>query len=86
MPPGAFVADVVELAMMGAAEGDGELVTDLAPESLGLGEADVMGVGRDRATENARLRCDVAEMVLVAEAAGFAEGQRALVDPVAKLG
>ena len=86
MPPGAFVADVVELAVMGAAEGDGELVANLAAERLGLGEADVMGVGRDRAAENAGLRCDVAEMVLVAEAAGFAEGEGALVDPVAKLG
>ena len=72
--------------MMEAAEGDGELVANLAAERLGLGEADVMRVGRDCATENTRLRCDVAEMVLVAEAAGFAEGESALVDPVAKLG
>ena len=72
--------------MMGTAERDCELVANLAAERLGLGEADVMGVGRGGATENARLRCDVAEMVLVAEAAGFAEGERALVDPVAKLG
>jgi hypothetical protein len=40
--------------------------------SLILGEADVVGVGRDCAAENARLRCDIAEVVLVAEAAGFA--------------
>ena len=86
MPPGAFVADVVELAVMGTAEGDGELIADLTAESLGLGEADVMGVGRGGATENARLRCDVAEMVLVAEATGFAEGEGALVDPAPKLG
>ena len=72
VPPGALVADVVELAVMGTAEGDGELVADLAADRLWLGKADVMGVGRDRATENARLRCDMAEMVLVAERAGFA--------------
>jgi hypothetical protein len=86
VPPGEFVANVVELAMMGAAEGDGELVADLAAERLGLGEADVVGVGRDGAAENARLRRHVAEMVLVAEATGFAEGEGALVDPATTLG
>ena len=71
---------------MGTAEGDGELVADFAAECLWLGKADVMGVGRDRATDKAALRGNMAEMVLVAKAPGFAEGERALVDPVAKLG
>jgi len=45
VPPGSFVAGVVKLAMMGAAEWDGELVADLAAERLLLGKADMMRVG-----------------------------------------
>ena len=51
MPPGAFIAGVVKLTMMGAAEGDGKLVADLAAKRLWLGEADVVCVGGEGATE-----------------------------------
>jgi hypothetical protein len=86
MPPGAFVAGVVKLAVMGATEGDGELVADLAAQRLRLGKADVMGVGRDGTTDETGLGCDVAQVVLVADAAGFAEGKGAFVDAVAGSG
>ena len=51
MPPSAFVADVVELAMMGAAERDRELVADFAAKRLRLGKADVVGVGGKSTTD-----------------------------------
>jgi hypothetical protein len=80
VPPGAFIAGVVKLAMMGAAERNGKLVADLAAKRLWLGEADVVRVGGEGATDKAWLRGDVAEMLFVPDAARFAEGQGALVD------
>src|SRR5665213_2131939 len=56
MPPGAFIAGVVKLAMVGTAKGDGKLVTDLAAKGLWLGEADVMRVGGKCAAEKTGLR------------------------------
>ena len=55
VPPGGFVAAVVEFAMMGAAERDGELVADFAAHGARLGEANVMGIGGRGAAEQARL-------------------------------
>ena len=52
VPPRSFVAGVMKLAMMGAADRDSELVTDLAAESLRLGKADMMCVSGDCAAEN----------------------------------
>src|ERR1700690_2888278 len=66
--------------MMGTAEWDGELVADLAAERFWLSEADVVGVGGEGTTDQAWLRGDVAEMILVAKATRLAEGQGALVD------
>ena len=43
------------------------------------------GVGGRGAAQEARLRGDVAEVFLVADAHGLAEGQGALVDPAAKV-
>jgi hypothetical protein len=86
VPPGAFVAGVMKLAVMGATEGDGELVTHLAAQCLRLGKSNVMGVGGDGAADETGLGCDVAQVVLVADAAGFTEGKGAFVDAVAKCG
>ena len=44
LPPSGFVADAVHLAMVSAAQRDGELIADLAPERPALGEAQVVGV------------------------------------------
>ena len=80
MPPGAFIAGVVKLAMVVTAERNGKLVADLPAERLWLGEADVVGVGGEGATEKAGLRGDMAEMLFVPNAARFAKGQGALVN------
>lgn len=66
VPPRPLVAVVVEFAMMITAERYGELVADFCAEGLGLGEADVMSIGQDAVAQNAGLRRDVAEVVLVA--------------------
>ena len=86
VPPGALIAGMVKLAMMGTAERDGELVADFAAERFRLSEADVVSVGGEGATDKAWLRCDETEMILVAEAARLAEGQGALVDGRPQLG
>ena len=55
IPPGAFVAMTVELPVVERAQGDGELVRDLAPERGGLGKLQVMRVGPVAAADEARL-------------------------------
>ena len=45
-PPSGFVAAAVDLTMMASAEGDGELVTDLAAECPALRKTQVMGIRR----------------------------------------
>ena len=84
VPPGGLVAAVVELAMMGATERDGELVADLAAHGAWLGEADMVRVRRSDAAQQARLGRDVAQMLLVANAVGLWERERALFDASAK--
>ena len=45
-PPGHFIAGLVQLPMMTAAERDGELVADFKADGSGLGKAQVMRVAR----------------------------------------
>ena len=46
VPPGHFVASLVQLTMMAAAERNGELITDFKAQGPGLRKAEVMWVGR----------------------------------------
>ena len=45
LPPGYFVADLMQLPVMAAAERDGELVADFEADGSGLCKAQVMRVG-----------------------------------------
>ena len=45
MPPGYFVAGLVQLTMMVAAEGYGELIADFHAQGPGLGKAQMMRIG-----------------------------------------
>src|SRR4051794_31579280 len=65
-PPGFLVAAVVQLAMMRAAQRDGELVADLTTESSGLSEAEVMGVARLPPAHQAGLCGDIRQMIRIA--------------------
>lgn len=73
MPPGTFATSVVELAVMLAAKRHDELVADLGTEGCRLGEADVVCIRRVAVADDARLRRDVAQMVLVADAFGLTQ-------------
>jgi hypothetical protein len=80
VPPRRFVPAGVQFTVVVAAKRDGELITDLAAHRPRLGEPDVMGVARRRAAENARLGRDKFQVLLVADAARFGEGEGAFVD------
>ena len=44
LPPSRFVAAAMQLAMMGATEGDDKFVAGLAAERTQLGEAQMVGI------------------------------------------
>ena len=54
-PPCGFIARAMGLAMMTPAQRHGELITDFAAERAVLGKAQMMGVCRPAATNQARL-------------------------------
>src|SRR5262249_5826031 len=70
----------VELAMVQAAERNGELVADLAAERELLGEAHVVWLGGLASANQAGSGGDVLEMLLVAEPPGFRAREDTLVD------
>jgi hypothetical protein len=74
-PPRRFVAAHVEFAVVNAAEGHREFVTDLAPERGRLGETNMMRIGRLSPTHEARVRRNKRPMIRVALASGLAEGE-----------
>ena len=55
-PPSHFIAGLMQLAVMTAAEGHGELVADFETECPGLSEAQMMRIGRLPAADQAGLR------------------------------
>jgi hypothetical protein len=55
VPPRAFIAGLVQLPMMPAAQGDRELITHLETNCSRLRKPQVMGIGRLPATDEARL-------------------------------
>ena len=80
LPPGHFVAGLMQLPMMTAAEGYGELVADFEAEGPGLGKPQVMRIGRLPATDEAGLRGNEPQMGLVTQPLGLGDGEKALVD------
>ena len=66
--------------MMTAAERDGEFVADLAGERPALGKAQVMGIARLTAADDAGLLRDEAHVVAIADAPRLGVGQDGLVD------
>ena len=85
-PPCGFVAAAVDLAMMPAAQRDGELIADLAAERPALGKSQVMGVRGLSAANQARVLGDRPDVIPVADPARLRQGQRALVDQPSSAG
>jgi hypothetical protein len=61
------------LAMMPSAQGHGELIADLATESPGLGETQMMRVRRAATADKTRLLGDIANMLAIADTARLHE-------------
>ena len=80
-PPGGLIAAPVERAMMQSAQRHGELVAHPAPERRGLSKPEMMGIRRSPTAEQARLQCYELEVIAVAVAPRFAQGQVGFVDP-----
>jgi hypothetical protein len=82
-PPRCFVTTAVELAMMTAAQRNGELVAHFAGESAVLREPKVMRIGRNPAAHEARTACYQSDVVAIANPTELRHGQHALVDGIA---
>ena len=65
--------------MVQPADGNGELVADLAPHRPLLGKLDVVGIRRAPSADETRLRGHKPQMIAIAFAYRFADGE----DPVA---
>jgi hypothetical protein len=74
LPPGDFVAEVMDVTVMSPAQRDREFVADLAPHGAGLGELQAVGVCGTSRTDQTRLRSDELEVGLVAEPTRLADG------------
>jgi putative protein kinase ArgK-like GTPase of G3E family len=70
----------VELAMMPAAQRDGELIADLAPKCTTLREAKVVGITGPPAAEKTRLLSHMPDVLAIPHPARLRERQGALVD------
>ncbi len=75
----------MELAVVAAAQRDGELVADLAAKCPRLRDAQVMGIAGLAAADQARLAGDKPQMVLIADAPRLGECEGAFVDAVGRI-
>src|SRR5580658_6051783 len=78
-PPSGFLATAVDLAMVSAAQRDGELIADLAPQRPALGKSQVMGIRGLSAADQAMALGNRPNMISVPDPAGLGEGKCALV-------
>jgi hypothetical protein len=70
----------MKCTMMGAAERDRKLVADSAPQSAWLHEPQMMWVRRPPSAHQARLRGNELQVLSVAVAARFTQGECAFID------
>jgi hypothetical protein len=57
-PPGPFIATLMQIAMVHSADRDGKLIADFSSHRTLLGKFDMVGIGRDSAADETRLRGD----------------------------
>jgi len=79
-PPGDLITDLMQLAMMAAAERDGEFVAHFETDGSGLGKAQMVRVRWLTPANQAGLGCDELQMSSVAQPSGCANGKLTLVD------
>ena len=79
-PPGLFIARLIQLSMVTAAERHGEFIADFKAHRSRLGKAQMMRVTWLASADQTRLAGHELQMRLVAQPFGFAEGEFTLVD------
>jgi hypothetical protein len=67
-PPSHFIAVPVQVIVVVTAERHGEFIADLAPQGIGLGEFQMMGIAGRSLADQARLFRNECQMGLVAPA------------------
>ena len=80
LPPFGFVAKTMNFPMMAPAQGNRELIADLASERAALREAKMMSVGRLPAADQTGTARNKFDMVAITEPARLGQCQNALVD------
>ncbi len=70
-PPSFFVAMTMQILVVGATERNCELVADFAAQGPGLGELQMVGIGRGLLADETGLSADEQEMRLAALAGAF---------------
>jgi hypothetical protein len=80
LPPGRFVAGVVQLLVVRRTQRHGELVGDFAAKRVWLGEGQVMGLGAVLSAYDTAVADDELQVVGIAQPLRLAKGQRRLVD------
>jgi hypothetical protein len=70
----------VDFAMVSTAQRDSELIADLATERPALREAEVMGIRRLSAANQARVPSDEFDVISITNPAWLKEEQRALIN------
>jgi hypothetical protein len=86
VPPSHFVAAAVNLAVVSAAERDGELIADFTAERTALRESQVVSIARLPAADQARLLGDEPHVLAIADAPRLGEGKHGLVDGARSFG
>jgi hypothetical protein len=79
-PPCPFIAMAVDFAMVASAEGDDELVTDVAPQSPALGKPQMMRIGRAATANQAGLLGYMADVVAIPHPAWLRQRQRSFIN------
>jgi hypothetical protein len=82
LPPTWLIAGPMDRSVMRPTKRDCEFIAHFASERPGLSKAQVMGIRRLAAADQAGLRGDEPQVLLVAVAPGFGNGEDALVDAV----
>ncbi len=80
LPPSLFVADPVECAVMGGAEGHHPLVAHLAAQGTRLGKTQVMGMARAAGADETGLLSYIAKVISVSNAPWGADREDRFVD------
>ena len=82
LPPGLLVAGPMDLAVMRAAERDGEFIAHFAAERPRLQVTEMMWIGLFAAADQTRLLGNIAKVLAATIAPRCPNGERALVDAV----